>query len=427
MTMKWPAARLDAKTLVAFAYFFIIVTAYYLIKTVRASLVISHLGSAQLPYLYIISAVVLGGLVAWYARVSRGVAPQRLMQGILVALIAQLVAFRWALELPYAWISGLFYLWVSMFSVITVTQFWMVANDLFSPDKAKEAFTFIGTGGIAGGMAGGAVASLLVGWMATEDLLFVAAGLLGLCAVLLRMLWRFQPTTPLNAAHVHERQESVDQPRSLLSYLKEFHYLRHLLVLVVVAKVISTIVDYQFNGMAELFVSGTEARTALFGMFYTGIGLASLATQLVLTSQLFKRFGVHRSLAVLPVGLAAGLLVLWVVPGLAVAALLALYDRSLSYSLGQTGREVLYVPVPSAVRYQVKPLIDAAAFRLAQGMAGVVLLIAQQISQLPIQAYSFLALPLIGIWLLALHRLRTVEPSWARGDRSQPAEPLPSG
>lgn len=412
--MKWPATKLNAKTLVAFAYFFVIVTAYYLIKTVRSSLVITHLGSAQLPYLYIISGVVLGGLVVWYARVSRGLAPQRLMQGILLVLIAQLVAFRWALELPHAWISGLFYLWVSMFSVVTVTQFWMIANDLFSPDKAKEAFTFIGAGGIAGGIAGGAVASLLVRWMATEDLLFVAAGLLGLCTVLLRALWRFQPTKPFNSAHVHERQESADQPRSLLGYLKEFHYLRYLLVLVVVAKAISTIIDYQFNGMAELFVSGTEARTVLFGMFYTGLGLVSLAVQLVLTSQLFKRFGVHRSLTVLPVGLAAGLLVLWVVPGLAVAALLALYDRSLSYSLGQTGREVLYVPVPSEVRYQVKPLIDAAAFRLAQGMAGVVLLLAQQIDQLPIQAYSFLALPLIGVWLLAIHRLRTLEPSWAR-------------
>ena len=45
MTMKWPATKLNAKTLLAFVYFFAVVTAYYLIKTVRSSLVISHLGS----------------------------------------------------------------------------------------------------------------------------------------------------------------------------------------------------------------------------------------------------------------------------------------------------------------------------------------------------------------------------------------------
>jgi thiol-disulfide isomerase/thioredoxin len=201
---------------------------------------------------------------------------------------------------------------------------------------------------------------------------------------------------------------------SLLCYLKQFHYLRYLLLLVVVAKAVSTVIDYQFNGLVELAMAGKEARTALFGLFYTVLNVTSLAVQLLLTSRLFNRLGVRRSLAVLPVGLAVGLIGLLIIPGIAVAGLVALYDRSLNYSLGQTGKEVLYVSVPSEVRYQVKPLIDAAAFRLAQGLAGAGLLLAQHLGHLPPQAFGFLAFLLIVIWWLAIHRLQAVQPAWVQ-------------
>ena len=426
-----PASPLQAKALLASADFFLMMTAYYLIKPVRCSLVITSLGSDCLPYLYILSAVVLGGLVAGYARLSRRIAPQRLMQGILGVLVVQLLMFRWLLPLPYAWISGLFYLWVSMFSVVIVTQFWMVVNDLFSGDEAKQMFGFIGAGGIAGGMAGGALTSLVVQWVATEDLLVIAAGVLGICAALQGALWRFHQPAPSKvtgasadaataiggerSAGRSERPASRSPQRSgsLLSYLKEFRYLRYLLILVVVAKGVSTIIDYQFIGFVEVSVSGKEARTAFFGLFFTGLSVASLAVQLLLLSWLFKRFGVHRTLAVLPIGLVVGVIGLLLLPGLAVVGMLALYDRSLNYSLGQTGKEVLYVPIPSEIRFQVKPLIDAAAFRLAQGMAGVGILLAQYLGNFPIHAFSLLALPLIGLWFLAIRRLRSAQPAWA--------------
>lgn len=401
----------DRRAVLAFAYFFLIITAYYLIKPVRSSFVISQLGSAQLPVLYILTAVVLGGLVAWHARLSRHIPAQRLTQAVLIILALQLLAFRWVLPLPYSWVSGLFYLWVSMFSVVAVTQFWAIADDLFDPTEAKQWFGFIGAGGITGGIVGGVLASLLVRWMRSEDLLVIAAGLLGLSVVLLRRLWTVPHSQPAGSLEAVASPASASHCPSLLCYLKQFRYLRYLLLLVVVAKAVSTVIDYQFNGLVELSVIGKEARTALFGMFYTVLNITSLAVQLLLTSRLFKWLGVHRSLALLPVGLAVGLLGLLVIPGLAVAGFVALYDRGLNYSLGQTGKEVLYVSVPSEVRYQVKPLIDAAAFRLAQGATGAGLMLAQHVGRLSPQAFGLLAFPLLGVWLLALHRLRTTQPA----------------
>jgi len=177
--------KFNKKALMAFMYFFLIVTAYYLIKPVRSSLVITHLGSDHLPYLYILTAIILGGLVAGYKHLAHRIKPLELMKAILGTLAIQLLVFRWAVASPFGWVSGLFYLWVSMFSVVAVTQFWMVADDLFNPAEAKQLFGFIGAGGIAGGITGGILVSVLVRWIQSEDLLIVSAAVLGICMVLL--------------------------------------------------------------------------------------------------------------------------------------------------------------------------------------------------------------------------------------------------
>lgn len=410
----WPS-QVRRKCALASAYFFTIVTAYYVMKPVRSSLVISDLGSERLPYLYLLTALILGGLVAGYARLMRRLGPWPLMQAVLVGLIATLALFCWALPQGIGWVSGLFYLWVSLFSVIAVTQFWMVADDLFSLEEAKRCFGIVGASGIAGGIVGGAAASLLVHWLHTADLLLVAVGLLACCVGLLRLMraaaWR-EP--PLRADRGQPGQAPSDTRPSLSYYLRHSGYLRTLLVLVVVTKAVSTVIDYQFNGLVELAIPTQEARTAFFGMFYSALNAVSLAVQLGLTTWLLNRLGVHRILTVLPLGLAAGLVGLLIVPGLALAGVVALYDRSLSYSLNQTGKEILYVPVPSDVRYQVKPLIDAAAFRMAQGLAGAGLLVAQHVGHLPLQSAGLLALPLIGLWLAAIHHLRAVRPAQVR-------------
>jgi AAA family ATP:ADP antiporter len=405
---SWKAlsSSLRQRILLTAAYFFMVVAAYYVIKPVRSSLVLTHLGAAQLPVLYILTALILGFVVAGYARLLRRARPERLMLGILVSMVAQLLLFRWAFTLPYGWISGAFYLWVSLFSVITVTQFWTIADDLFTPEEAKRWFGLIGAGGIAGGILGGIAAGALVRWISSEDLILVAALLLGLCLPLLH--WVSRAHRSGGEAPADASPGGRNGCASLPSYLRKFPYLRDLLVLVVAAKAVSTIIDYAFNGFVELSIPGQEARTAFFSAFYVILNSASLLVQLALTTSLFARWGVHRALAILPVGLGIGVAGLLAVPGLAFAALVAVYDRSMSYSVGQTGKEVLYVPVPRAVRYRVKPLIDAAGFRLAQGSTGLALLLLQRLGNWSYQAMGLFAIPFLVAWLLAIRRLHRV-------------------
>src|SRR3989338_1973468 len=147
------------KVLLTFLYFFLFITPYYLIKPVSRSLGLGDLGSRLVPYADLISALVMGPLVAAFARLVDRVPRHRLVSYAFLSAIASLMIFWKCMSWPAKWLSAAFYVWVSVFSVLVVTLFWLVANDLYHPREAKRLFGIIGSGGILGGIFGSGIAA----------------------------------------------------------------------------------------------------------------------------------------------------------------------------------------------------------------------------------------------------------------------------
>src|SRR5690606_1308440 len=72
-----------------------------------------------------------------------------------------------------SWIIYLFYIGMAIFSLLTTSQFWILANLVFNSLEAKRLFGFISAGAIAGGVGGGYVTSALAPIMDSTNLLFV--------------------------------------------------------------------------------------------------------------------------------------------------------------------------------------------------------------------------------------------------------------
>jgi len=60
--------------------------------------------------------------------------------------------------------------------------------------------------------------------------------------------------------------------------------------------------------------------------------------------------------------------------------------------------ELLYLPVPLHVEYEVKPLIDLAVYRGGTGIGGILLLVAVNGLGLSIRQVGFLSLGGFGVW-----------------------------
>ncbi len=392
----------ENKTYLTFFYFFLVITAYYVIKPVSRSLVLGELGSRMVPYVDLICVVVMGPVVALFARLVDRLKKQQLVACSFWFVTAVLLLFWKLLSFKAPWIAGAFYVWVSVLSVLVVTLFWLVANDLFHPREAKRLFGFIGSGGILGGIAGSAIAAFGARALGTEHLLLLSAVLLIGSWLLVERLWVYSIEPPSDGISKSKapRENFFSDPSGFLGLLFQSRYLLLLVALVGLAKVISTLVYYQFNPFLENAFPDLDARTAFTGLFFGGMNIAAFIIQFGFTSFVLRRLGLRAALFTLPVGLCIGTIALLGWPGLWLVAGLELYDGAMNYSLQQTAKEVLYLPIDRSIRYKVKPFIDMVVFRFGKGIAAVIGILLLHGLHVQPQTLGYLSIPLIGVWML---------------------------
>lgn len=394
----------ERKVWLTFLYFFLVITAYYIIKPVSRSLILDDLGSRLVPYVDLISAIMMGPMVSIFARLVDRLPKRRIVTLMFGASVVSLLIFWKLLAYPVLWVPAAFYVWVAIFSVLVVTLFWLVANDLYHPREAKRLFGFIGSGGILGGIVGSAIAALGARAVGTPQLLIASAALLVLCWFVVRDLWHYAVVRPESVAA--ESVPAADRRASVFTLLFQSRYLMLLVGLVGIAKIISTLIYYQFNPFIEQMFPGQDAKTAFTGLFFGWMNVASFAVQFFFTSLALRRFGLGVTLLALPIGLLVGSTGMLVAPLFWVAASTELFDGSLNYSLQQTSKEVLYLPIDRSIRYKVKPFIDMVVFRFGKGIAAIIGIVFLDVWHLEARLLSLLTLPLIVVWIAIALQLR---------------------
>jgi len=409
------------------AYFFLIVAALYLMKPARNSLFLDNLGADRLPFVYIATAIVTWGAVAAYVRLAPRANLMAIIQITLAVTLLSLAGFWLWLERSDSASALGFYVWVKVYGVLLPSQFWLLSEEFLDPRQAKRLFGPIGAGGILGGIAGSAAAGTLPSTIGTRALLGVAGVVVVAAFIVLRWIIAEFPSTwtlglgeqanpssgnepGLGRAHRIERRNRERGPREKETLASRTPQGRALIftiaAILIVATTTHTIVDWQFNKVAELQITETDARTAFFGQFFTVLNIVTLAVQMLATSFVLRFFGIGVALAILPVALATGAIGILLSPSLWTASFARGADDSLRYSVDQSGRELLFLPIPSAERQWLKPRIDLMASRAANGIGGVLVLLAIWLLDDPLRYLSLVSLALIAGWGILVYRAR---------------------
>ncbi len=421
------------KVFLTFLYFFLAITAYYLIKPVSRAFVLNDLGHKMVPYMDLICALVMGPIVTLFARSVDRFSKERLVTLSFWMITGVMLLFWRLLEWKQGWTAAAFYVWVSIFSVLVVTLFWLVANDLYRPRDAKRLFGLIGTGGILGGITGSWVAAIGAKLVGAEQLLLLSAGCLILCWLTVKALWRAVPDR-FDAHPSQDKKESFWlRSGGFFRTVTQSRYFLFLVTLVALNKLISTLIAYQLNPFIEQQFVGVDAKTAFTGGFFGTVNVCAFALQFFLTSWVLRRLGLRTALLALPIGLFAGAGLLLIAPWFWFAVGTELFDHSMNYSIQNTSKELLYLPIDRSIRYKIKPFIDMVMFRFGKGIAAVMGIVLLDQLGMPVRYLSALVLPLTGFWiwiawqmaheytvnirsLLQARALKSREPGSAPGD-----------
>lgn len=343
----------------------LVLASLYVLKPARNALFLDGIGVAQLPYVLILVALVGGVAAGLYGRYATQLRTDKLIVRTYLVLMAMLVGFRFVIPIGGGWVFYAFYVWVALYGLLSTSLIWLLANAVFTPREARRFFGFIGTGGIAGAIAGGVVTGQITSVVGTENLLLVCIGILGVVLVLLRL-------TP-SVEHPEKKRRREDPPG--LEAITKSRLLSSLALTAALIAVIAVIVDIQFNEIVDRTFETKDEKAAFFGQFFAYLSGFGILFQLLLTPWILRSLGVGVAILILPVAMGLGSTAIILFPGLIAGILAKGADGGFRHSVHKAGSEVLFLPVPAEVKKRTKLFLDTTVDTSATGVGALLVLL----------------------------------------------------
>jgi ATP:ADP antiporter, AAA family len=379
----------------------LLIGANNLIKILRDSVFLGHHSVSELPYLYIMVAVLAGVIVGTYTRYTANVSITRLILSTNAIILSNLVFFWIVLTYFNAdWSHYALYIWSAMATVIAVAQAWTLANSIFTPEEGKRSFGFIAAGGTVGGVAAGFGANWSIHLsIESNHLLWIVAGIYITASVL--VIWAERRLDGrVYEAEIHSPNKAQNTyTNGVGELLSSSSYLKAIAVIILVSVIVSTLIDFQFKTGAKQAYSSTKELAVFFSSYYGWLSVATFFVQVLLTSQTLKKLGLTASLYVTPAALLTGSIVIIAWPGLPAATFTRMADTILRNSVHRSGMEVIYMALPVPVVKAIKTFLDVVVERLGDASAGFIILLFSFFSTEKYIAYvHFICLGLIFTW-----------------------------
>lgn len=380
--------------------FFLIILALYQLKPASRSLFIESLGAAQLPFVWIATAVAMGAFISFYHRWVQRYSRVRVVLASCLLIAATLTAFRVLSADPGPIGSTCLFVFTDILGVVLVEQFWSLTNSIYTTPEGRGWYGVVGTGGLVGGMVGGWLAALLLKHtaMKTPDLLLTAAGII---VLILALTWYMSRSGIYCEVDQAPRPADGPSPHGW-RVLGHSRYLLMIAVLLLLAQLASPLVEYQFLNTVEAAFAERDARTGFLGDFYSILGVVSVAVNVVATPLVHRAFGPIAGLVVQPLLLGVCSWGFLLAPTLFFGGAARISDRALSYSINRASRELLYVPVDPVLIYQAKAWIDMFGYRTFKIAGSVLILLFTQWLpfNLGVARLSWFTIGICTVWIV---------------------------
>ena len=383
-----------------FSYFFLVITSFWILKPIKKSLFIefydkdgfkfdfhalNNLGIDFGTLQWVLTAPqaeqiakVLNMVVAIFAVIvftwlARRFRRQQLTIIFTLFFLLCYSAYSVVIDNPGDGIVWSFYLFGDLFSTLMVATFFAFLNDSVTPDQAKRIYGLVGLGGVVGGAFGTSMVSEFISELSDQNWLWVcfALGILILFVAFFagRIVDRNPPEQPKQIEQEAPKKgnAALDGARVVLSS----PYLLSIVAIVGLYEIASSIMNFQFTSTVAHYLEG-DAIGEQFAKVFAITNIGAMLVQLFLTSFVMSRLGIGIALLILPVALLGGSAAFMVLPILWVGSSLNMVDNFFSYSINQSAKESLYVPVSREEKYAAKAFIDMFVQRFAKALAVVI-------------------------------------------------------
>ena len=351
---------------VIFSFLFVVVlmTAYYILRPVRDAMA-SDWTDAEVSLLWTLNFFISAGIVALYgAAVSkfrfRLLVPT--MYGIF-ALSFVIFYFLGSISEDRILIDKAFYVWVSVFSLFHISIFWSFMSELFTKEQSGRLFGIIAAGASIGGLIGPSITAFFSVSLGIDSLMLIGSMML-LIPIPIIFYLQLLKTTDLNNGTSDlppTNQPIGGNPIAGFKMLFSNPYLISIALFIFLYTGISSFVYFELKNLLSNL--SRPERTMIWAQMDLAVNVLSISMGLFVTGRIVSRFGMSVTIALVPVIVCIGLLVLAISPLLGVVMILQIVRRAGNYGVTRPAREMLFTLVDRETRFKAKPVIDIVAYR----------------------------------------------------------------
>lgn len=359
----------------------VLMTAYYLLKVIREPLILAYGAAEFKSYATAAQAGLLILVVPVYTAIYHKYAAHKnrsnITNKVLLFFTSNLLIFA-ALQYININIGMAFYIWLGIFSVMILAQFWAFAADCFSVKCGQRLFVILAVGATFGAWIGARIAGPIFPYIGITGIILLAASLLVCCIYLTAIA-----SSTMSAESANDEPISQDGDNQWLdgfSVVFKSSYLIKIAAFVVLLVFINSTGEYILARLVTeesdlLLANNTitdsfEWQGQFYSDYYSWITLGSFVIQLFFVSRLFKWLGLRGSVLILPAIMIIGYSIMLFFPIFSLIRILMTAENSANYSVQNTTRHALFLPVPRKLKYLGKTTIDTFFFRFGDLLYG---------------------------------------------------------
>jgi len=380
---------------------------YYILKTIREPLLLATSSAEIKSYAYAVTALLLLFIIPLYGLVFRHSSKRQLTRYVTLFFLANLLVFyvlgRAGVDVGFA-----YYVWVGIFSVMITAQFWAFAADSYNVKSGQRLFPVIMVGATLGSLAAPALSGALFPHVGPWPLLLSAMALLAL--TLPCVGWGRAAIPPGSARHkTRSGQQHNAGIFGGISFVLTDRYLFLLAMLILLLNWVNTTGEYILSELVIRYADALVAAdagavkadiiAAFYGNFFFAVNMVTLLVQVFLVARIIRWIGVKGAVLVLPVVVLIGYGLVVFIPIFSIIRIVKIMENSTDYSLMNTTRHALYLPLSAAKTYEGKTTIDAFFWRFGDLLQAAAIYAGLHWFKFELEHFAMVNMVLAMIWL----------------------------
>jgi len=406
----------EGRSVLLFAlYAFLLLVSYYVLKTTREVFILTEHGAVTASYAIAAQALLLFFIVPMYGMLFRATGKGLLIRWITLFFAINIGIF-YMMGKAGMQIGFVYYVFVGIFGVLMIAQFWAFAADSFNVKSGQRLFPVIMLGATGGALGGSQLAKFLAGFGVSQIQLLLVAGFVLLLTLMVGETAR--RAVPMSARSVYaeddEPQDKISQLLGGFALIKRSRYLLLIAVLVVLLNWVNStgeviLKDFVQRWATEQVAAGVytdqgQAIGVFFGDFFFWVNLIGFLLQAFLVARIYRWFGVSGALLMLPTiaALGYGLIVfaMTFVPIFSILRLVKILENSVDYSVMNTTRHALFLPLDRAEKYEGKTTIDTFFWRFGDMVQAGAFYIGLEVFGMTMIQFAAVNMVLAVIWIV---------------------------